>query len=163
MDREKKPPHLFFHVPPQYFYKRWFFGHVYEIIEHTADVGIRATGKNMEEAFAEAARGMFAIITNGSTIESKVERHITIAHTGDMELLVVDWLSELLYIHDVEHLVFGDFSVSIDEKNLTATARGETYDRKKHGYGVEIKAVTYHILEIQTHKKGVTINILFDI
>lgn len=136
---------------------------MYEIIEHTADVGIRATGKNLEEALAEAARGMFALITGGGTIESRIERHISIAHTGDMELLLVDWLSELLYIHDVEHLVFGDFSVSVDGKNLSATARGEVYDRKKHGYGVEIKAVTYHMLEIQTHKKGVTINVLFDI
>ena len=135
---------------------------MYEIIEHTADIGIKATGKTIEEAFAETARGMFSLMIRNSHIENSVKRTITVENTGDMELLLVDFLSELLYIHDVEHLVFGGISVTIGT-HLTAIASGDRYNRDKHGYGMEIKAVTYHLLEIQTHKKGVTINVLFDV
>jgi len=135
---------------------------VYKIIEHTADVGIEARGKNLEEAFEEAARGMFSIITDGGKIDSKVERRVEIPSEDDEEMLLVDWLSELLYINDVENLVFGDFDVKIGKK-LIGFAYGEEYSREKHGYGVEIKAVTYHMLEIKRDKKGVVIKVLFDI
>ena len=135
---------------------------MYKIIEHTADVGIEAHGATLEEAFEEAAKGMFAIITDGSKIESKVERKVEIPFEGDEEILLVDWLNELLYIYDVEGLVFGKFNVKINDK-LIGYAYGEKYDRQKHGYGVEIKAVTYHMLEIKRNKKGVTIKVLFDI
>lgn len=135
---------------------------MYKIVEHTADVGIEAYGKSLEEAFENAAKGMFAIITNKSKIDSIVSKKIEIENEGDDELLLVDWLNELLYIHDVEGLVFGEFDVSIDDK-LVAYAYGEEYNRQKHGYGVEIKAVTYHMLEIKRDKKGVKIKVLFDI
>lgn len=135
---------------------------MYKIVEHTADVGIEAYGKSLEEAFENAAKGMFAIITNKSKIDSIISKKIEIENEGDDELLLVDWLNELLYIHDVEGLVFGEFDVSIDDK-LVAYAYGEEYNRQKHGYGVEIKAVTYHMLEIKRDKKGVKIKVLFDI
>ncbi len=135
---------------------------MFKIIEHTADVGIEAYGETLEKAFENAAKGMFAIITNNGKIESKIERKVEIPYEGDDELLLVDWLSELLYIHDVENLVFGDFKVKINDK-LVGYAYGEKYDRQKHGYGMQIKAVTYHMLEIKRNKKGVTIKVLFDI
>jgi len=135
---------------------------MYKIVEHTADVGIEAYGRSLEEAFENAAKGMFAIITNKSKIDNIISKKIEIKNEGDDELLLVDWLNELLYIHDVEGLVFGEFDVSIDEK-LVAYAFGEEYNRQKHGYGVEIKAVTYHMLEIKRDKKGVKIKVLFDI
>ncbi|HDN95434.1 MAG TPA: archease [Thermoplasmatales archaeon] len=135
---------------------------MFKIIEHTADVGIEAYGETLEKAFENAAKGMFAIITNNGKIESKIERKVEIPYEGDDELLLVDWLSELLYIHDVENLVFGDFKVKINDK-LVGYAYGEKYDRQKHGYGMQIKAVTYHMLEIKRNKKEVTIKVLFDI
>ena len=135
---------------------------MYKIVEHTADIGIEAYGKTLEEAFENAAKGMFSIITNNGKIERKIERKIEISRDGDDEMLLVDWLSELIYLHDVEKLVFGDFKVKINDK-LVATAYGEKYDREKHGYGIEIKAVTYHMLEIKRNKKGFVIKVLFDI
>lgn len=135
----------------------------YTTFEHTADIGIEARGETLEEAFANAARGMFSIIVDGSDIVPRVTREIELPAEDDLEQLVVDWLSELLYIHDVEKLVFGDFQVSIGEERLRATARGEPYSREKHGYGREIKAVTYHMLSIKRTKKGVYIKVLFDI
>ena len=89
---------------------------MYKIIEHTADVGIEAHGTNLEEAFEEAAKGMFAIITDGSKIENKEKRKIEVPFDRDEEILLVDWLNELLYIYDIEGLVFGEFEVKINKK-----------------------------------------------
>jgi len=134
----------------------------FQLFEHTADIGVEAYGSTLEEAFEEVAKGMFSIITNGSKIESKERRVIRLPVDSDKEQLVVDWLSELLYINDVEGLVFGEFKVKINNE-LVGEAWGEEYDREKHGYGVEIKAVTYHMLQIKRNKKGFHIRVLFDI
>jgi len=135
----------------------------YNTFEHTADIGIEAYGRTLEEAFGNAAKGMFSIITNGSRVEAVEKRHIELPVDSDEEQLLVDFLSELLYINDVEEMVFGDFDVKIDDKLLVADAYGEKYDRSKHGYGTEIKAVTYHMLQIKRNKKGFYIRVLFDI
>ncbi len=133
----------------------------YEIFEHTADIGIIAHGETLEKAFENAAKGMFSIIAD-KKIEGKEKKIIEVAREGDYEQLVVDFLSELLYIHDVENYVFGEFNVKIDDM-LTAEAWGEKYNREKHGYGIEIKAVTYHLLDIKKDEKGFHITVLFDI
>ena len=137
---------------------------MFRIIEHTADVGIEAYGSTMEEAFENAAKGMFSLMIgkNLESIERKIEKKVEIPFDMDAEQLLVDWLSELLYIHDVEHLVFGEFDVKINDK-LVGRAYGEKYDIKKHGYGTEIKAVTYHMLEVKKDKKGYVVRCLFDI
>jgi len=136
---------------------------MFRIIEHTADVGIEAYGKTLEEAFENAAKGMFSLMIGGGKIESKVMREVEIPFDMDVEQLLVDWLSELLYIHDVEHLVFGEFDVEIGKEKLKGKAYGEEYDIKKHGYGMEIKAVTYHMLEVKKDEKGYVVRCLFDI
>ena len=134
----------------------------YNTFEHTADIGIEARGATLEEAFSNAARGMFSVIVDGSDIDAREKREIALEETDDDEQLLVDWLSELLYIHDVEGLVFDRFDITIDD-GLHATAWGEPYSRETHGYGSEIKAVTYHMLAIKRTKKGVEIKVLFDI
>ncbi len=134
----------------------------YNTFEHTADIGIEAYGSTLEEAFENAAKGMFSIITDGSDIAPVEKRDIELPVDSDKEQLLVDWLSELLYINDVDGMVFGDFKVKIDGK-LVGEAWGEKYDREKHGYGAEIKAVTYHMLQIKRNKKGFYIRVLFDI
>jgi SHS2 domain-containing protein len=136
---------------------------MFKIIEHTADIGIEAYGKTLEEAFENAAKGMFSLMIGDGKIESKVMKEVEVPFDMDEEQLLVDWLSELLYIHDVEHLVFGEFDVKIGKEKLTGRAYGEEYDVKKHGYGMEIKAVTYHMLEVKKDKKGYVVRCLFDI
>lgn len=135
----------------------------YELIEHTADVGVKAFGKNLSEAFAHAARGMFDIITDSSNIEGKGSYQIDLS-ADDLEQLLVDWLNELLFLQGAKNLVFGEFKVNIDEQNctLSAIASGENLDKNKHNIGTEIKAVTYHMLEV---KRGTPcfVTVLFDI
>jgi SHS2 domain-containing protein len=135
----------------------------YDLIDHTADVGLKAYGKTLSEAFENAAKGMFDIITDKSEIESVGQFNIKL-EAPDLEQLLVDWLSELLYIHSAQNLVFGFFKLDVDEKKpgLSATVFGEKLDISKHKIGTEIKAVTYHMLEVKK-KKQYQVQVLFDI
>jgi len=135
----------------------------YEIIEHTADIGIKAYGKTLSEAFENAAKGMFDIITDKSEVESIGQYEIKL-DAPDLEQLLVDWLSELLFLNASQNLVFGFFKVEIDEKKNTLIAQvfGEKYNISKHKVGTEIKAVTYHMLEVR-NKKPYHVQVLFDI
>ena len=135
----------------------------YELIDHTADIGVKAHGKTLSEAFENAAKAMFDIITDNSEIESIGQYDIKL-ESDNLEQLLVDWLSELLFLNSAKNLVFGFFKVDIDEKNnsLSATVFGEKYNISKHKIGAEIKAVTYHILEVK-NKKPYHVQVLFDI
>ena len=135
----------------------------YELIDHTADVGLKAYGKTLSEAFENAAKGMFDIITDNSEIESIGQYDIEL-EAPNLEQLLVDWLSELLYLNTSRNQVFGFFKVDLDEKNnkLTAKIFGEKFSLSKHKIGAEIKAVTYHILEVKK-KKPYHVQVLFDI
>jgi len=135
----------------------------YEFFEHTADVGLKAYGKNLSEAFENAAKGMIDIITDNSKIESVGQYDITL-EAPDLEQLLVDWLSELLFLNTSKNLVFGFFKVELDEKKnqLSAKVFGEKYNISKHKIGVEIKAVTYHMLEVK-NKRPYHVQVLFDI
>jgi len=137
----------------------------FEVFEHTADVGIRAFGKDLNEAFENAAIGMFSILTDVEKVENIGEYRIII-EASDMEQMLVDWLSELLYIHTVKMVMFSRFEVDIKGEEgkwrLKGHASGENYDEKKHAYHTEIKAVTHHILEIKKNE-GYKIQVLFDI
>jgi SHS2 domain-containing protein len=133
----------------------------YELIEHTADVGVKAYGKTVAEAFEHAAEAMFDIITDESTIDSIGEYDIQL-EAPDLEQLLVDWLSKLLFLNDAEDLVFGKFEMTLTDNHLSAHIFGEKYNKKKHKMGVEIKAVTYHMLEV--HKiDPIFVQVLFDI
>lgn len=136
----------------------------FEIIEHTADVGIRAWGDSIEEAFENVALGMFSIIGDVDKVDVVGEAEVRVENE-DIEGLLVDWLSELLYLFDTERIFLGKFKVSIEKLGekymLKGRVYGEKYDPKKHGMGVEIKAVTYHMLSVDTEKNEV--KVLFDI
>ncbi len=136
----------------------------FETIEHTADIGIHAWGDSIEEAFEEAALGMFSLIGRIDTCEKKGELAVFL-ESDDYGNLLVDWLSELLYAFDAERLFLCGFEVEIERKGdglrLTGKAYGENYDPEKHGMHMEIKAVTYHMLEADPEKGEV--RVLFDI
>ena len=106
---------------------------------------------------------MFDIITNNSNIENIGQYNIEL-EADNLEQLLVDWLSELLFLNSANNLVFGFFKVELDEKNnkLSAKVFGEKFNLSKHKIGTEIKAVTYHMLEVKT-KKPYHVQVLFDI
>lgn len=141
-------------------------GFIYE--DHTADVQARCWGKSLEEAFNQTAYSLMATITpNLKKISAKVEKKIRI-EAEDKEALLFDFLSELLYIFDVEELVFNNIKVQIIKESeelyvLNALLRGEKFDKSKHEIGVEVKAITYSFMEITESKNKVEISIVFDI
>ena len=137
----------------------------YELIEHTADIAIKAYGDNLPEAFAAAAGGLFEIMTGGTDIEAK--RNVRLeAKSIDREGLLVGFLSDLLLQFEVEQLVLKDFEVTFERENsLTATAHGERFDEKRHAHGYHVKGVSYHMMEI-VDVKGTApshVQVLFDI
>ena len=102
---------------------------IYELIDHTADVGVKAYGKSLPEAFENAAKGMFDIITDSSEIESIGQFDINL-EAPNIEQLLVDWLSELLYLHSAQNLVFGFFKImEFDDKKSSLQAVSYTHLR----------------------------------
>ena len=132
----------------------------FELLDHTADILVRAYGNTLEECFANAALAMFDQIVDVSTIQPVGEVEVKIDGSEKEELLF-DLLSELLYLHDVDQVVLSSFDVSFSEGGLRCLAKGEELDLKKHGPKTEIKAVTYHLLEVDEKMPSVTV--LFDI
>jgi len=135
----------------------------YDIIDHTADICIKAYGETLSEAFENAAKSMIDTITDESEIESIGQYDIELK-ADNLEQLLVDWLSELLFLHSANNLVFSFFNVNLDKKNIKLKAKvfGEPFDVSKHKIGIEIKAVTYHMLEIKK-KRPYHVQVLFDI
>ena len=132
----------------------------YEVLEHTADVMVRCTGRDLEECFENAAYAMFDQIVDASRIENSVERIIRLSAEDDEERLY-SFLSELLFIMDCESLVFDSFKVSFEGNDVICVAKGELLDVKKHHAKAEIKAVTYHMLSVNREEPSVTV--IFDV
>ena len=140
----------------------------FEFRDHTADVQVKSWGSSLEEAFSQTAYSLMATITPDlKKITPKVERKITIK-AEDKEALLFDFLSEFLYIFDVDELVFSQIYVSKIEKlndnyKLQATLKGEKFDLDKHEIGIEVKAITYSFLNIEEKHASTIIDIVFDI
>ncbi len=121
----------------------------FELIDHTADVGVVATGRDLKEVFANAARGMFSIIAELEGIEERVSREVEVT-SDDLESLLIEWLNELLFIFDVEHILFGRFEIlELEDRRLRARVHGEKVDLRRHELKTGIKAATYHMLKIE--------------
>lgn len=134
----------------------------FEEIEHTADVALRVRGKDLAELFVNAARGMWTLIVPEiDTLELSVTRGIEL-EAMDLEVLLVDWLSELLYLHETEHEVYGQFVVhDIAPTHLRAEAKGGPVDG--HALHKHIKAVTFHDLSVEETSEGWTATVVFDV
>lgn len=132
----------------------------FELLDHTADILVRAFGDTIEQCYANAAYAMFEQMVDIATIDPVGEMEIIIEGVEKEELLY-ELLSELLYIHEVDRVVFSEFEVSFKEGGLRCVVRGEELDLGKHGPKIEIKAVTYHMLEVNEEQPSVTV--LFDI
>ena len=133
----------------------------FKFLEHTADIGLEAYGSNLAEAFANAAYGLFSIITDPAGI-SEVESCLVEVNEADAEGLLFEWLNRLVYIFDVELLLFKRFEmVEFNERHLKARCYGEKYDPARHHLKMGIKSVTYHQLTVDSQKNSV--RVIFDI
>ena len=121
----------------------------FEILDHTADVGLIVYGENLRVLFENAGEAFFHIITDLRKVRRRVEKQIDIKGES-LDRLMVDWLSELLYHHDVENLLFRGFKVeSAGEDGLSAIVKGEPFREGVHVIKTQVKAVTYHQIEVR--------------
>ena len=121
----------------------------FRFLNHTGDLAMEIYGENLKDLFENAGMALFSVMTDRSKIRKRVERSITLRY-GDRETLMVDWLGELLYLHDVEGLLFRQFHVvSFEEGCFNALAWGEPFQPDRHVIRTGVKAVTFHQLEVQ--------------
>ena len=134
----------------------------FEILNHTADVGIIAYGNDTSEAFANAAKGLFSLITELDDVEEIEHRDIELT-SPDQESLLVGWLNELIYLFDAEQMLFKRFDIAqLSQTHLKARSYGHKVDSSKHKLKMGVKAATYHMLKIEK-TNGSKVQVLFDI
>lgn len=135
----------------------------FEILDHTADIGIIVYGENLGALFENAGEAFFHLITDLTKVRRRVEKRIDIGGES-LDRLMVDWLSELLYLHDVEGLLFKRFKVeSVGKDGLKAIAKGEPFQEGVHVIKTEVKAVTYHQIEVRQEKGRWRAQVIFDL
>jgi SHS2 domain-containing protein len=136
---------------------------MHEVFEHTADLGLRIRAANLDTLFAEAAQALFeAIVADLASVQPL--RRVDIRLEGDDgEYLLFDWLKELLYRFDAEHLLFGKFEAQVQGNRVIGSAWGEPLDRERHQLEHEVKAITYHALRVEQTSEGWLAEVIVDI
>lgn len=128
-------------------------GSGWEHFPHDADVGVRGLGDTLEEAFAQAALAMTAVITDPTVVDPRrvVEVH---CDNPDRALLLVDWLNALIYEMATRKMLFSEFHVELDGPRLKAVAKGEPVDVGRHQPAAEVKGATYTALRVEKGSTG---------
>jgi SHS2 domain-containing protein len=136
----------------------------FRYLEHTADAEFIAYGRTLDEVFVNAARAMCALVADPGKVRPQVVKNISLA-SGSLEYLMYDWLSEILYLAEVEMLVFSRFEATVSadgDYRLEGRARGEKI-QPGHEVSLHIKAVTYHDLRVERRDDTFEAQILLDI
>lgn len=158
---------------------------MHETFEHTADLGLRIRAPSLDQLFTEAAEALFCATVENLDAVKPIQRIEVHLQGDDLALLLFDWLNELLYRFDTEHLVFGKFEAEVSSAmsrspdcdkvsgkigsvgkpchNLVASAWGESLDSSRHLFGHEVKAITYHGLRVENEGNGWLAEVIVDI
>ncbi len=149
----------------------------FSFFDHTGDIGVRVRARTLDELFRDAAAAFTDAITDPARIEPRRSVSLTLESPA-ADLLLVDWLNEILYRFDAEQFLVGAVEVHIDRPDvggggsnaaaaaafaLHATLSGEPFDPQRHGVKVLIKAITYHALEVREGRDGWHAMVVFDI
>jgi SHS2 domain-containing protein len=139
----------------------------FEFLEHTADVYVAAYGRDLAEAFENAALAMFETMTDTENVEPKIEETVQV-EGHDMQALLYNWLEELLVRFEVKDRLYSRFKIQKLQESkkgfrLGAKVYGEPFEPERHRQKVGVKAVTYHLMEIQEDPERVTAKFILDI
>jgi len=135
----------------------------FEFLDHTADIGLIVNGEDLKALFENAGEALFHLITDLRKVRRRTQRRIEIGGES-LERLMVDWLTELLYLHEVENLLFKGFKVeSVGEDGLRAEVRGESFREGVHVIKTEVKAVTYHQIDVRKENRHWKAQIILDL
>ncbi len=133
----------------------------FEEISHTADVKIRVHAPTLEALFSETFKALMQVMY-GTDRARGILREIRV-ESSDIESLLADFLSDVLFVSEVESLVFSDACISIDGLRLTAELTGEPFDPARHSGGSEVKGISYSGLAITHEVNGYMLDIIFDV
>lgn len=131
----------------------------------SADAAFEATGRTLEELFSDAAIATFEVMADTNTVKQLLTREIELENES-VDGLLIDWLSELVFLKDTETILFSVFDVNIRKNDvyiLKAVAKGEKIDREKHSLRSDVKAVTYHMFEVTKKGDNWTARVVLDI
>ncbi len=147
----------------------------FAFFDHTGDIGVRLEGRTLDDLFASAAAAFTDTVTDPARIEPRRRASINLEAPA-LDLLLVDWLSELLYRFETEQLLVAATEVHISGCDLgrsrsntaaaialQAVVTGETFDPERHGVKALVKAITYHALEVREDADGWHATVVFDI
>lgn len=135
----------------------------FRLFEHTADIGIEAWGPDLASLFCQGAAGLFEAAIEPARVEERVVERLQI-QAEDVELLYKEWLSSLLYLFAARGLVFRRFEIEeISERRVRALCHGERFDETRHGLKTDLKAVTYHQLEVRREAEGWRARVIVDV
>ncbi len=136
---------------------------IYEVFEHTADIGLHAYGKTLPDLFAHAAQGMQSLMVSPEQVRIRESRDVEV-DGHDLVSLLINWLNALIFLFDTEYLIFRQFDIAeLTETHLQARAYGEPYDEQRHDMGSAIKAATWHEAAVESTGDGYKATIIFDI
>jgi len=138
----------------------------FEWIEHPSDIGFRAYGRDLPEAFENAAIALFEIMTDTSRVEPRERVEIEL-EAEDEGALLYDWIDRLIYLHDARGLLVSRAEVEIERRGrglrLSASVWGEEFDPGRHESRTVVKAMTYHMMEIRCDRNGCCVQAVVDI
>ena len=127
----------------------------FRVLEHTADIGFEAFGASREDVFRNAGRALMSLIVDLESVRRQDRVRLEARASGPQALLV-NWLSEILYLQDTEKRLFGDFEVNdLRDGRVCGDGCGERFDPRRHQIKLLVKAVTYHQLALEETLEGI--------
>jgi protein archease len=136
---------------------------MFELFEHTADLGLRVNASSLEQLLIDAAHGLLAmLVANPDAVQPVHSKTIAIA-AEDASYLLFDWLSELLYAFETEKLLLAEFQLQLQGHQLEAICRGDFMNPSRHQMEHEVKAITYHQLRVEQNANGWHAEVIVDI
>lgn len=138
----------------------------FKYFDTTADIGIEVNSENITEAFINAALGTLNIITDIEKIKPQTTKNITIESEDEYGLLY-DWITELLILLDSENFMASQYNISITKDDtsykLEGDILGDNYDTNTYNYKTEVKAITYHEMDIVQEDENIKIRFIVDL
>ena len=138
----------------------------YRFFEHTADLGIEVTAPSLDHLLIDCWRALTDSVTSIERIESLETRRFVV-EADDLQRLIVDWLSEAIYLFETEGLVFSEVAVRVEQSaagwRVQATASGEPFELQRHGLKTLVKAATYHGIQIGETAQGWQARLILDL
>jgi SHS2 domain-containing protein len=136
----------------------------FEFFEHTADVGLAAYGDTLPELFQNAGLGLMALLVDPETVQSGGVRDRIEVQATDRETLLVHWLNEVLFLYQVQQMVFSRLHItSYSDTSIQAQGEGELLDPGRHRVLREIKAVTFHDVRVEPRGRGWAARVVLDV